>query len=101
MTLLPKNVYPETSVSVQRVTAVTRSARQKIVNQAAIPLHQRKRDLFGLKWRQLLDRWINQDRLEHAKSFHLERVADGEIQIRNAVVSLEHCGQNLVQVWCS
>ena len=67
---------------------------QIIVNQPAIALHESERDLLGLIRRQRFDRRIDEDRLEFAEIFHLQRVTDGKIEIGDAVVGLQHRGQN-------
>src|SRR5262249_45595830 len=98
MTLLSENVYSETRLAFERVTAIARSAGKIIVNQAPVPLHQCESDLLRLIRSQALDRRIDEDWFEFSPIFNLKRVANGKVQVGDARVSLEHRGQNLVEI---
>ena len=98
MSLLPENVHAKTRFVVERVTAIAGAAGQIIVDQAPISLHQRERDLLGLIRSQRVDRRIDKDRLQFAEIFHLQRMADGKIEIGNAVIGLQHRGQNFIEI---
>ena len=98
MSLLPENIDAETRFVAERVTAIAGAAGEVIVNQAAIALHEGERDLLRLIRSERFDRRIDKDRLQFAEVFHLERMADGEIEIGDAVVGLQHRGQNFVEI---
>ena len=92
MSLLPENVHAKAGFVPERITAVAGAAREIIVNQPAISLHEREGDLFRLIRRQRFDWRVHEDRLQFAKIFHLHRVAHGKIQIRDAFVGFQHRG---------
>ncbi len=106
MALLPENIYAETRFVVERIAAIAGAAGEIIVNQAAVSLHQGERDLLRLIGSERVDRRIDEDRLQFAEIFHLQRMADGKIQVGDAVVGLQHRRQNSVEIgnshraWC-
>ena len=82
----------------ERITAIAGAAREVIVNQAPISLHERDRDLLRLIRRQRFDRRIHIDRLQFAIIFHLHRMAHGKIQVRDAFVGFQHRGQDSIEI---
>src|ERR1700731_3682504 len=101
MALLPEYADAETRFIGQGITAIARSGREKIVNQSAVALHDGERNLLGLIRRQRFDRRIDVDGFELAEVFHLGRMSDGKVKIRNAVVGFQHRGKNFIKIGCS
>lgn len=101
MALLPKDINSETRSAFEEIAAIASAAGQIIVDEAAISLHQRERDLFRLIGSQAFDWWIDIHRFEFAPIFHLKWMANGEIEIGDTAVGLEHRRQNFVQIWNS
>ena len=92
MALLPENVDAEPRLVVQRIAAIARPTREVIIDQPPISLHQGERDLLGLIRCERYDRRLDVDRLQFAKILDLHRMAHRKIQVRDAVVGLQHRG---------
>ncbi len=79
--------------SSKRVAAIARTAREIVIDQPAIALHEGQRDLLGLIGRERFDRRVDEDRLQFAEVLDLQRVADGKIEIGDAVIGFQHRGR--------
>jgi len=66
-----------------------------------VPAHEKKRDLLGLKRSQAIDRRIDINRLEFPEVFHLQGMPDRKIEVRDAIISLEHRGKDPVEIGSS
>src|SRR5204863_9498104 len=98
MALLPKNVYSESRLLIQRIAAVARATRQVIVNQSPISLHQSQSDLLRLIRRERFDWRIDIDWLQFAEVLDLHWMPHGKIQVRDAVIGLQHRGQDSIKI---
>ena len=98
MTLLSENIHAETRFVFEGITAITGATSKIVVDEPPIPLHQRERNLFRLERCQRIDRWVDKDRLQFAIILHLQWMADGKVQIRDAVIRLQHRGQDSVEI---
>ena len=98
MSLLPENIDAEARFVAERITAIAGAAGEIIVDETPISLDQGERDLLRLIRRERVDRRVDEDRLQFAVILHLQRMADGKIEIGDAVVGLQHRGQDPVEV---
>ena len=98
MALLAENIDAETRFVAERVAAIAGAAGEIIVDQAPISLHESERELFGLIGRERFDRRVDKDRLQFAEIFDLQRMTDGKVEIGDAVVGLQHRGENFVEI---
>lgn len=90
MALLPKDVHAETRLVIEGIATIAGSAGEIIMHQTPIALHESERNLLRLKWREPLDRWIDNDGLKLAEIFHLERMTNRNVEIGDAIIRLQH-----------
>ena len=98
-TLLAEDVHTEARLRAELVTAVARAGFEQVIDEAAVVAEEVERDVFGLVGRQRVDGRIDRDGLELAERLDLKRAADGEIQIGNAIVTLEHGSEDGVEFY--
>src|SRR5205085_9639791 len=86
---LLEDVYAEARARGQRVAQVGRARVRETVGRVGVALHQGHRDDLGLVGRELLK---PQDLrgAQAAVDLHLRRLADGKVQVADALRDLEH-----------
>ncbi len=70
-----------------------------MLDEAAVVAHDVEGDVFGLVGGQRVDGWIDRDGFKLTEGLHLEWTANGEIQVGNAVVALEHGSEDGVEFY--
>ena len=88
--LLTEDVHAEARLRTELVTAIARAGFQQVVDEAAIVAEEVERDVLGLVRRQRVNGRIDGNGFQLSERLHLKRTANGEIQIGNAIVALEH-----------
>ena len=97
--LLAEDVHAEPRLVAELIAAIARPVFEQVPDQPAAVAQDVEGDVFGLVGRQGVNGRIDRDRFELSERFHLERPADGKIQIGNAVVALEHGSEDGVEFY--
>ena len=97
--LLAKDVHAETRLRAELVAAVATAGFEQMLDEAAVVAHDVEGDVLGLVGRERVDGRIDRDGFELTEGLHLKRAAHGEIQVGNAVVTLEHGSEDGVEFY--
>ena len=83
------------------VAAIARSVFEQMPDESAVVAEDVEGDVLGLVGGQRVDGRIDRDGFQLSEGLDLERPADGEIQIGNAVVTLEHGSEDGVEFYAA
>ena len=89
---LGKDADPEPSLVSQRVGSVAGTAPEQIADMPEVIAHQIEGDHLGLKRGELLDGRLIGDWFQVAEGFDLQWLIDGEKQVRDFRLGVQHRG---------